>query len=221
MVAFDNSIFCLALHPDAKPRSGVERARERVEYLLECLAESEERVILPAPAFAEFLVLAGSDAPKYLSAIRDNAIFRIEPFDEKASIELADMEITARAAGNKRGGAGDSEWQKVKFDRQIVAIAKSHGVSRIYSDDPHIHNHGKDCGIQVLALSDLPVRPAFQEKLDLQLEDAAGIQQETVTSSPEVLGSDSGHPQDQAGAKAAEAEGGEAEVKDETKAKGV
>jgi hypothetical protein len=86
MVAFDNSIFCLALHPDARPRSTVDRAKERVDYLLERLAASNERVILPAPAFAEFLILAGVDAPKYLSVIRDNAIFRIEPFDERASL---------------------------------------------------------------------------------------------------------------------------------------
>jgi hypothetical protein len=205
MVAFDNSIFCLALHPDAKSRVEVERAKERVEYLLECLEEANERVLLPAPAFAEFLVLAGRDAPKYLSMIRDNAIFRIEPFDEKASIELADMEIAARELGNKRGSAVDSAWQKVKFDRQIVAIAKAHGVTTLYSDDPHIQQHGKDCGIAVLALSDLPVRPAFQEKLDLQLEDQQnGIEQKAITAAPEVLGSSDGHPQGEAGAKAAE-----------------
>jgi hypothetical protein len=126
MVAFDNSIFCLALHPDAKPRANVDRARERVEYLLERLTESNERVILPAPAFAEFLVLAGADAPKYLSVIRDNAIFRIEPFDEKASIELADMEMSARSAGNKRGSAtSERSTRMILTSRSMGTIVES------------------------------------------------------------------------------------------------
>jgi hypothetical protein len=101
----------------------------------------------------------------YVEKIRENAIFRVEPFDEAASIELADIEITARRNGNKRGVAEGSEWQKVKFDRQIVAISKVHGVSTIYSDDPHIKSHGAECNIQVLALADLPLPPAVQTDL--------------------------------------------------------
>jgi hypothetical protein len=167
MVVFDNSIFCLVLHPDAKPRSQVGRVKDRIDYLMDTLKEQNERIILPAPAFAEFLVLAGSEAPQYVSVIRDNAIFRIEPCDERAAIELADMEISARSKGNKRGSATDSEWQKVKFDRQIVAIAKTHAATRIYSDDPHIANHGADCDIKVIDLAHLAVPPAVQQELGL------------------------------------------------------
>lgn len=167
MVVFDNSIFCLVLHPAAKPRSQVDRVKDRIDYLMDTLKEQNERIILPTPAFAEFLILAGSEAPQYVAVIRDNAIFRIEPFDERAAIELADMEIVQREKGNKRGSAADSEWQKVKFDRQIVAIAKTHGASRIYSDDPHIANHGADCNIDVVDLASLPVPAAVQQDLEL------------------------------------------------------
>ena len=129
----------------------------------ERLTDDKEHIILPTPAFAEFLVLAGSDAPQYISAIRDNSIFRIYPFDEIAAIELADMEIESRRKwGSKKGAASDSEWQKVKFDRQIVAIAKAHGATVIYSDDPHIAKHGEDCGVKVISLADLPVPAAVQ-----------------------------------------------------------
>ena len=153
------------LHPDAKPRLNVERAKERVEYLLRQLEEQNERIILPAPAFAEFLILAAIDAPRYVAMIRENSAFRIEPFDERAAIELADMELAAKTLGNKRGLAVSSEWQKVKFDRQIVAIAKVHGVSRLYSDDSDVKLHGESHGLEVLAVADLPLPPAVQEEL--------------------------------------------------------
>jgi len=167
MVVFDNSIFCLVLHPDAKPRQAVHRAKDRIDYLMETLRDDNEQISLPTPAFAEFLVLAGQDAPQYISVIRDNSVFRIDPLDERAAIELADMEIEQRRKGNKRGSATDAEWQKVKFDRQIVAIAKANGARAIYSDDPHIAKHGEDCGIKVIALADLPTPSAVQAELGL------------------------------------------------------
>ena len=166
MVVFDNSIFCLTLHPDAKPRSGIDRVRDRIEHLVRTLSDNREIIIIPAPVLSEFLVFAGIDSPGYLLKIRETSALPIEPFDERAAIELADREIAARSKGNKRGSAVGSEWQKVKFDRQIVAIALVHGASAIYSDDPDIRAHGADCGVTVVTLADLPVPPSRQMTID-------------------------------------------------------
>ncbi|MGO9263202.1 MAG: type II toxin-antitoxin system VapC family toxin [Bryobacteraceae bacterium] len=202
MVAFDTSIFCLALHPDAKPRSNVDRAKERVQYLLETLMAQDERIVIPTPAFSEFLILAALDAPAYVSKIRENSVFRIELFDERAAIELADVELTARAKGNKRGSAAGSEWQKVKFDRQIVAVARTNGATRIYSDDQDIASHGSDFGVVVLALKDLPTPPAVQEVLELKdAEDTEGESGKPEPQPTELRGGGSGHPQGEAGTK--------------------
>jgi hypothetical protein len=38
------------------------------------------------------------------------------------------------------GTAADGTWAKIKYDRQIVAIAKVHGVEAIYSDDGNIRS---------------------------------------------------------------------------------
>lgn len=70
-----------------------------------------------------------------------------------------------RSAARKKGGADSAPWQKVKFDRQIVAIAKVHGVATIYSDDLDIKKHGRDCGLQVLGSEDLAVKPGAQGDL--------------------------------------------------------
>lgn len=59
MIVFDNSIFCLTLHPDAKPRLSVDRVDDRIQYLLETLRDNKEVAIVPTPVLSEFLVFAG------------------------------------------------------------------------------------------------------------------------------------------------------------------
>jgi hypothetical protein len=203
MVVSDNSIFCLILHPDAKPRSSVDRVEDRIQYLLETLRDNKEVAIIPAPALSEFLVFAGRSAPEYLLKIRESSFLRIEAFDERAAIELADREISAREKGNKRGSATASDWQKVKFDRQIVAVALVHKASTIYSDDPDIAAHGKDCGVKVLALADLPLPPSRQMTIEEVLTDESTTNEVAQPASAEVQGSVSGSAQDQAGAETA------------------
>jgi hypothetical protein len=66
LVAFDNTILSVLLFPDADLRQGtdaapVDRARERVDGLVQELAAAGEQVLIPTPALAE--VLATSDFP--------------------------------------------------------------------------------------------------------------------------------------------------------------
>lgn len=61
-------------------------------------------------------------------------------------------------AGDKRSGS-TSPWAKIKFDRQIVAIAKVVGALTIYSDDDDIARLSRSAGIAVLRIQDLPLSP--------------------------------------------------------------
>jgi hypothetical protein len=88
----------------------------------------------------------------------------VRPFDEMAAIELAAIEFAARGAGDKRGGAS-ATWAKVKFDRQIVAIAKVNHARRIYSDDQDIVKFAQRAGLEVISTWQLPLPAAKQEKL--------------------------------------------------------
>ena len=58
-------------------------------------------------------------------------------------------------AGNKRSGAV-GPWQKVKVDRQIVAVAKVHGVDELYTDDDGVRRLAESDGIRVKGVADLP-----------------------------------------------------------------
>lgn len=157
MVAVDAGFLSLMLHPSAKPPNDpstgkpTERAAERVEQLFEDLDAARERILIPTPALCEFLVLAGKDGPQYLNDIAIQVTFMIQPFDLRAASEVASMELFARRKGSKRAPAReDAPWQKVKFDRQIVAIAKLHGARTIYSDDGDIRNIAEEIGVRVV-----------------------------------------------------------------------
>ncbi len=84
--------------------------------------------------------------------------FRIEAFDAAAAIKLAMRTAKAVASGDKREGApGDTPWTKVKFDRQIVAIAIVSGATEILSEDPDVKAIGERWGVVVRSLEDLEV----------------------------------------------------------------
>ena len=84
-----------------------------------------------------------------------------------AAVELAALELLARKKGNKRYPASDATpWQKVKFDRQIVAISKLHQVKTIYSDDNGVRSIAEEIGIKTISTWELPTPQSKTPLLD-------------------------------------------------------
>jgi hypothetical protein len=51
-------------------------------------------------------------------------------------------------------------YAKIKYDRQIAAIAKVQGASVVYSDDANVRgSYAKRLGMMAVALADLPLPP--------------------------------------------------------------
>jgi predicted nucleic acid-binding protein len=167
MVAADSTFLTLLIKPDAKApldpatRAPIDRLRDRIENLIADLVAQDETIIIPTPVLSEVLVLAGDAGPAYLDEIHGSRLFKVMPFDERAAIELAAVETEARGSGSKRAGS-EGTWAKVRFDRQIVAIAKVNNVCRIYSDDDGLGKFAKRCGIDVVRSWELPLPPAKQ-----------------------------------------------------------
>ena len=130
----------------------------RVEHLIAELERSGTKVAIPTPALSEVLIqMTTADAHKTVETFNRKAIFSIEAFDQRAAIELA-MILKKELKGNKLK-QGPETWAKLKYDRQIVAIAKVCGVSAIYSDDRDIRTVAKRVNIPVLGVADLPLPP--------------------------------------------------------------
>jgi predicted nucleic acid-binding protein len=173
MVVLDATTLLYLLDPDAKaptdPETGqpVAHVRERVEHLVSTLEKERQKVVVPTPVLSELLVRAGAAGPEYLETLNRSARFLIADFDQRAAVEVAAATREAIDAGDKRGGSASS-WAKIKFDRQIIAIARVAGASTIYSDDGDIARFAKGSGIAVVRIKHLPLPPEdAQMKLSL------------------------------------------------------
>lgn len=167
MIVLDTSVLLLVLDPKAKapidPSTGllVEKAAERIEHLIDILAADKEKIIVPTPVLSEVLVHAGSAFQGYLEVMNKQAVFRVAPFDQKAAIEAALAMRDAMQRGGHRIDAAnqDASKTKIKFDRQIVAIAKAEGAHTIYSDDDDVHRYATRSGLSAYRTLDLDLPP--------------------------------------------------------------
>ena len=167
---FDSDFLSLLLYPwidpphDPETGRPVERASDRISRLVSAFDATNTRIVVPAPAFSEFLVVAGAQATRYVSTIQQQAAIRIEPFDTVAAVEAAAATHAAIERGDKKSGA-TGKWQCVKTDRQIVAVGKQHGATQIYSNDRDMRQIAGASGLDVVAVWDLPLPPPADQVL--------------------------------------------------------
>lgn len=178
MVLLDATTLLLFLSPSAAvpidplTQLPVEHAYKRVEHLVKTLETRRTRILIPTPAMSEVLVRAGNAGQAYVQRIERSSVFRFVSFDMRAAVEVALMTKDALDSGNKRGEA-DGTWAKIKYDRQIVAIAKVHSVEAIYSDDSNVISFATRHDILVIRLHECPIPiDALQGSLPLGERDA-------------------------------------------------
>lgn len=139
----------------------------RFRGLLERAKTGGIPVGIPAPVFAEFLVRADDATTEMLAVFEKKQAIRILPFDKKAAHECALLDRVALASGNKKHGAKDA-WQKVKIDRQIIAIARVHSAQLILTTDADLTALAHRVGLSVQSIGELPIPDdAKQQALDL------------------------------------------------------
>jgi hypothetical protein len=163
IVALDNTFLSLVLKPDSRPRSDpstgvpVDFCRERIEAMIDRHSSNGDTVLIPTPCLAELLT-AVPDISRVIGAIQASAAFEIASFDARCAIELGIVTQEAIRSGDKKGGVS-AGWQEVKFDRQIVVIAKVNGAEIIYTDD----------GNQTIIAEQLGLRVKHSWQLELPL----------------------------------------------------
>lgn len=131
--------------------------KARIDHLVETLAKRQDKLVIPTPALAEVLVMAGTAGPEWLRLLRQSRHIRLGDFDERAAIECAMLAATRRT-----GGADTRPRAKAKFDEQIVAIANVAGAKIIYSDDSDIAGMVRG-GVQVIGVGALPLPPVVAQ----------------------------------------------------------
>jgi PIN domain len=154
VVVFDASFLIMLLDPKV---TGEGQVDVRIAHLVATLDKSKDDIVVPTPALSEVLIGAGDAAPAYLEILNKTARIRIAPFGSRAAVEAAARHREAIDARDKKEGS--QTWPKVKFDRQIVAIAKVENADCIYSNDADVVRLGQKDGIRVVMLDQLPDPP--------------------------------------------------------------
>ena len=186
MICVDSTFLGLLLHPSSKPPNHpdtgepIERLEDRLALLIETWDEDNEKILIPTPVLSEFLILAGDEGADYLSKIHDMAHFQVASFDERAAVELAAIHIGIRAASSNRAKKrGDADavgtWAKLKFDRQIVAIAKVNMATVIYSDDKGMATFAEQNGLAIVQTWQLPLPKAQAVLLPFEDKEVGSI----------------------------------------------
>lgn len=132
--------------------------RARLDYLLDRAGAAGQRIIIPTPALAEFLVRTDEATAGWLSTLERKAAVYIAPFDRMAAFECALIDRAALGSGDKRDGRLDP-WQKIKIDRQIAAIGKALGVGLVVAEDAGVRSTSLRLGMQALTIGELDLPP--------------------------------------------------------------
>ena len=170
IAAIDNTFLTLILNPGSPPRPNPETGRTathcqaRIEALIDDISRKSGTLLVPAPALAEALCAAEA-AEAYFEELQSFAVIEVAAFDAKAAFELGRIIRTAIAQGDKRSGESGN-WQHVKMDRAIVAIAVAHSATTFYSDDSRQIAFAKLAGLSVKSTWDLGL-PADYAQGDL------------------------------------------------------
>jgi hypothetical protein len=136
----------------------------RIASFLAQVDKEKVTLIVPMPAFAEYLVRADAGTLLAMQAFEKKAFVRLAPFDRAAAFECAKLDRAALNAGDKKDGVKDS-WQKVKIDRQIIAIADANGAKLIISGDSSLRAHAARSGIQAMQIKDIPLPEAAKQRV--------------------------------------------------------
>ena len=145
--------------------------RARLDHLLGQVAAVGGKVIIPAPAFAEFLVGIDEAAAEWLNVLERKRSILVAPFDKRAAFECSLLDKAAIGQGDKRGGRKD-EWQRIKVDRQIVAVARVNQATMMIAEDGGLRSTATTAGLQARRIGDLEI-PDSARQHDLPYGDAS------------------------------------------------
>jgi hypothetical protein len=162
MVVFDAAMLMMLIQPDTgrpiDPSSGepVSHVRERIAGFVARADKERTKIGIPTPALSEVLVRSGAAAVAMVEKIKEFSVFEILPFDEISAIEVAMLTRRTLDSGDKRGGSTEI-WSKIKYDRQIAAIAKVREATAIYTDDVGLRRTAASLNIEVIGVADMPL----------------------------------------------------------------
>lgn len=173
MIVFDTSFIVLSFDKNAPipidPNTGLplEKCKERIDHLIQSLTATKQRILIPTPVISEYLVKAGPDKDLRLQEFLESRAFVVAPFDLRAAIECSI--IQDGESGRTKPLTEIESKAKVKFDRQIIAIAKARSAATIYTGDIGLCARAIQNGLNGILTWEVPLPPPdVQMKLEYE-----------------------------------------------------
>lgn len=143
----------------------LDRTAARAAALLDALDKKGGSIIIPAPVLSEFMVgIKPEDRASYLAVISRRAVFEIRPFDARAALECA---VMISPAEMRQATTPEATKAKLRFDRQILAIALAVGAAEIWTHDRGIRDKALELGMmRVASLADIEPIP---EQVEMEM----------------------------------------------------
>ena len=162
-VIIDTNILMLDVEPQGtwiNPRDNteVDNVHLRAKALKDYIEQIGGVIIIPTPVLAEYLV--GIDKEKHIdhvNLISSMSCFELVSFDEIAAIECAKLPSLQELKQLIK--SAESTSNKIKFDRQIISIAKANNVNEVWSHDKNVFKKCSDIGISIKSLADINPPP--------------------------------------------------------------
>ena len=141
----------------------LDRVEARAAALIDQVDMNGDTALIPTPTLAEFLVgVNHSFYHTYLDAIDSVSCFEVVSFDEISAMECArlvdDAELKVLDPIATKA--------KVRFDRQILAIAIANNAEELWTHDVGLYAKARQCGLRVKSLADIQPIP---EQLQVDL----------------------------------------------------
>lgn len=139
----------------------------RIQHFLEKASASGSTIIIPTQVVAEFLIGAESAAQQILAEFEKKRFVKVVSFDRISAVECAHLTKVCISKGSKRDGSSEP-WQKIKVDRQIIAIAMANNVKLIISSDKSLQYEARKVRITVVEIPELEL-PDEKKQISLAL----------------------------------------------------
>jgi len=128
----------------------------RAEALIERIETLKTVAVIPAPVLAEYLIgLEPNVYQAHLDIISGSAFIEVVPFDQASAIECAYL-VNDQERKMMDPGATQA---KLKFDRQILAIAISQGAKEIWTHDKTLFRRAASSPVAPKSLADIDPPP--------------------------------------------------------------
>jgi len=135
----------------------VENLELRARALLDHIERSGGTIVIPTPVLAEYLLGIDGEKNKHsqIAQISSMNCFEIISFEELAAIECSLLPSLHEFKQFAKQIDSNQTANKIRFDRQIISIAKANGINEIWSCDGEVIKKGREVGIEVKSIEEM------------------------------------------------------------------